>query len=520
MNREPLPRFQYALATMTICVAATLPYLAHAAPAAPNTYTLDVGGQSITVRNKGNEWNNWIETTEGYAIAPDTHGKYFYVTGFNGKTPILSNTPANSAPPNVLQKHLSPAASSNVPMPNNAVISPSSTVINSPTGAYKGNILFILVKFTDQGASTTAASWGSFVKNNIKDFYYKASHKKAQLIPATETSGLANNGVIGWLTLNRTHPNTAGNTDGRNQTLSKQAIIAADPYINYAAYDNDQDGYVDSDELSVVVIVAGQETSYNNGSGGKSVWGHAWYIPTPPTVDGVKVGAYHDGQLGYAQFGEMHSTHQATMGIMVHELGHLTFGLPDLYDTDYSSSGAGSYCVMSGGSWGASSSDSYWGQTPVLPSAWIKKYLKWSTAPLASGSATLTAPGSTTATSSNTVRRASTSKAREYFLVENRQPVGYDRGLERLLGTNFGGLAIWHIDDSIYTNSNDNHRWVDLEKADNTEQESSTDLWYAGNATSFNGSSLPNSNNYAGGATGVAIENISASGTTMTADFQ
>lgn len=269
------------------------------------------------------------------------------------------------------------------------------------------------------------------------------------------------------------------------------------------------------------MIVAGQETSYNNGSGGKSVWGHAWYIPTPPTVDGVKVGTYHRGQFGYAQFGEMHSTHQATMGIMVHELGHLTFGLPDLYDTDYTSGGAGSYCVMSGGSWGYSSTDSYQGQTPVLPSAWIKKYLKWSTPTVASGTATLTAAGSTLATTANTIRRASTSQATEYFLVENRQLMGYDRGLEGLLNTtSFGGLAIWHIDDSRSSNSSDAHRWVDLEKADNTETESATDLWYAGNATTFNGSSIPNSNNYAGSATKVNINSISASGETMTANFQ
>ena len=58
----------------------------------------------------------------------------------------------------------------------------------------------------------------------------------------------------------------------------------------------------------------------------------------------------------YAQFGEWHcagslsSGHAATIGVMVHELGH-DIGLPDLYDTDDSSAGIGDWSVMASGSW-------------------------------------------------------------------------------------------------------------------------------------------------------------------------
>ena len=34
-----------------------------------------------------------------------------------------------------------------------------------------------------------------------------------------------------------------------------------------------------------------------------------------------------------------------------HELGHLLFGFPDLYDPDGTSEGIGDWCLMSGGSW-------------------------------------------------------------------------------------------------------------------------------------------------------------------------
>ncbi|GAG15788.1 unnamed protein product, partial [marine sediment metagenome] len=246
-----------------------------------------------------------------------------------------------------------------------------------------------------------------------------------------------------------------------------------------------------------------------------------------PTVDGVIVGDSHSGAGGYAQFGEIHQSgatdqHQATMGIQVHELGHLIFGLPDLYDTDGSSDGIGRWGVMSGGSWGRSSSDTYSGETAVLPCAWTKYNRGWVAGNDGDGMESLTAAGDNSATSSNTVFRASTHNIPdEYFLVENRRPVGYDRGLERWYGTTFGGLAIFHIDDGQASNSNDNQRLVDVEEADGDSDNplDKTDLWSPSTATLFNDSSVPNSDQYDSSPSDVSISNISPSATVTTADF-
>src|SRR5436189_5274678 len=48
----------------------------------------------------------------------------------------------------------------------------------------------------------------------------------------------------------------------------------------------------------------------------------------------------------------------------------------------------------------------------------------------------------------------------EYFLIENRQPIGFDAAL---LGS---GLLIWHVDDSQTSNDQDHHRLLDLGEAD------------------------------------------------------
>ena len=498
-------------------------------PAAPIIGELrQPDGSVIKSITKGDEWLNWTETTVGFTIAKGSDGYWYYVKGYQGLNPVLTPVPANQPPPPSVENGIKPVLSAPIQNTQPALLS-GNPPENVPTGNFSGKVLFILTSFSNQSGSTTEAQWADFVTNKLGAFYNAASYGKVNLSPAAETSGTANNGVVGWVNMGYNHPNTGQSTGTANQQLAKNAILAADPYVNFAAFDTNHDGYVDSTELAVVVIVAGYEMSYGGSSAyTPNVWGHQWCIwaVTPPVVDGVTVGDCNNSG-GYAQFGEIHQSsstngHMATLGIMAHELGHLIFGFPDLYDTDYSSSGIGAFCLMSGGSWGQASSDSWQGQTPVLPSAWIRYKWGWVSGLEGNGTVSVTAAG-TTSSGNTSVYRTSSSSPNEYFLVENRQPIGYDRGLEEQLGTGFGGVVIFHIDDSMTSNTNDAHRWVDLEEADGTlmgtGRGSKTDLWYLGNATTFNDASNPNSKLYSGASSGVNINQISASAQTMSVAF-
>lgn len=485
-------------------------------------------GSSFAATPKGDEWNNRVETAAGFTIARDQNGVWRYVSGFDwDNSPTLHQTPANQPAPPGLTKHLRSAASRPQQAPGEGMSSGSLAAPSIVPVQTNTPILFILTEFNDRKGSTTDADWATFVSNNIQHFYQQTSHGNAQMNPADETSGIGDNdGVIDWVNVGYNHPNTAGNTNNTNKNLTADAIAAADPYVDFASYDSNSDGYIDGNELSIVIIVAGYETAYGGStySLSPSVWGHKWGWGWPtygyPAVDGVNI-------TEYAQFGELHgwtfdpgAQHQATMGIMVHELGHLSYGLPDLYDTDGSSSGIGDFGVMSAGSWGRASTDLYSGETPVNASAWSKYHMNWVTGDEGVGSVSIAASGN--GTEANTVFRASTGIDNQYFLVENRRPVGYDLGLEDSLGENFsGGLAIWHIDDSRTSNANDANRWVDLEEADGTNMGTSygsnSDLWAS--SSGFDATSDPSSDLYGGTATDVAVLNISAAADTMTADF-
>jgi immune inhibitor A len=109
--------------------------------------------------------------------------------------------------------------------------------------------------------------------------------------------------------------------------------------------------------------------------------------------------------------------------------------------------------------------------------------------------------------------------SKEYFLVEHRRRSGFDKFLPG------EGLLIWHIDDTIDSNTNELHPKVALLQADGAE-----DLEHArnrgdaadpypgsGSRRQFNAASNPSSNSYGDLATNVALSNIQEAGGTVTA---
>lgn len=108
--------------------------------------------------------------------------------------------------------------------------------------------------------------------------------------------------------------------------------------------------------------------------------------------------------------------------------------------------------------------------------------------------------------------------SKEYFLLENRQLSGSDAFLPA------GGLLIWHIDDSVYSNSDENHPKVKLMQADGTDElkvnlsrGDAGDIYpgFSHNQT-FDSVSTPDSKSYSGKTTHVSATNIPLPSTSMT----
>jgi immune inhibitor A len=170
---------------------------------------------------------------------------------------------------------------------------------------------------------------------------------------------------------------------------------------------------------------------------------------------------------------------------------------------------------MSGGSWGGG------GDTPVHPCGWCKANQGWVTVDNRTTNSVVQIHD---VKDSHTVYRLwkDGTAGQEYFLVENRQRTGFDASLPE------SGLLVWHIDESIAGNTDENHYKVALMQADgkrdlelNHNRGDSGDPYPGStNNTAFNATSTPNSKSYAGADTCVAVTGISASSPVMSANLQ
>ena len=499
-------------------------------------------GTTIVAIPFGDEWDNGYETPDGFTLAQDEGGRWSYATLDERGRLVPSGHIPGSDPPTSAAPHL---RNSNVSNPNRYPIFPES---EAGLAGNKGTqaVLVILVSFSDRGpVGSSAANWANHffgATSSAQNYYQEVSGGQLTLVPASESHGVANDGIAGWLNLGYPHPNTRGSTGNANKQITRDAILAADPYVDFAAYDANHDGRIAANELHVVIIVAGYETSYGSASGAcsPSVWGHQWsldYGVAAPTVDGVSVAGGSDG--GYTQFGEWHCSvnappgHMATMGIMVHEMGH-DIDWPDLYDIDYSSNGVGYWSIMSGGSWLALPGQNP-GALPPHPDAFLKWYQGW-LAPTQAGGENEEVEIEQIETSRQVIQVLNNangvdwlfgnrSGVGEYFLLENRQKISYDASLPGC------GILIWHIDEtrpsSNSANADDNRRLVSLEEADGrgdlnrraNQGDSGDPFPGSSGITAFNDSSTPNSRLYSGAASGVSVTDISGCGETMSAEI-
>jgi len=288
-----------------------------------------------------------------------------------------------------------------------------------------------------------------------------------------------------------------GSASPNARDLAEDAADAANADVDFGLYDNDGDGFVDA--FIVLQAGPGAESTGN----GDHIWSHKWVLPSVYNADGTQIYAY------------LVVPEEARIGVCCHELGHLLFGFPDLYDTDYSGNGIGSWCLMSGGSWNGG------GNVPAHPSAWCKANQEW------------VSVVNQTSNSTESIEDVKTSRvvyrlwkdgaaSDEYFLVENRQKAGYDQFLPG------GGLLIWHVDDAVSSNADETHPKVALEQADDQmDLENGNNRGDGGdpypgstNNTSFNDSSSPGSRSYGDMKTCVAVEDISAPADVMTAQLK
>ena len=365
-------------------------------------------------------------------------------------------------------------------------------------------VLIILVDFEDNEANNDEFpaehfeqllfSVDEFEPGSMREWYLENTYDEVDLI----------GDVIGWVRLPETYAYYVNRNNGNggwpqnSQRMTYDAVQLIEDEVDFSIYDNDDNGSVDG----IFVVHAGPGAEQNDGNR-DMIWSHAWGLNNHRLqYDGVWIDRYstepEDGQIG----------------VFGHEAAHALFGIPDLYDRGYQSSGLGAWSMMAGGSWGDG------GRSPAHFDAWSKLQMG------------VTDPQNVNENLYNIEIPAIESEdasyiiwqdgdpGNEYFLIENRQQIGFDTSIPG------AGLIIYHIDDAARQTQNDRewfpgnedngHYLVALEQADgNWDLEQDENRGDEGDPfpgstdnQTFDAGSTPSSRAYSGESTDVSILDI------------
>ena len=496
-------------------------------------------GRKIGLRIRGDEWFHWHEDLDGYTVVRD-NGRYAYaqLNRDNHLTPTPLTVGVDNPKAKGLQKRILPPAAVQHSM-RPQLIDGSNDIQTAPQAVPpSGTVrnLVILCKFSDHvedvdtrdpndydilfnqiGGDPALAPTGS-----VKDLYLENSYGQMTLQST----------VVGWVTLPHTEAYYANDEDGTGfnsypqnaQGMVEDALDLVDPLVDFDQFDTDNDGYIDA--IDIIHSGYGAETG---GGGGDWIWSHRWSLWALPggewtSDEGVKVDDYHTEPALWDDEGNgiVH------FGVIAHETGHF-FGLPDLYDTDGSGEGIGSWGMMAN-SWGFDGTQLH----PPHFCAWSKIELGWVTPTVISTDGLYAIDQ--VQTNPQIYRIDNGYPSDEYLLIENRQPVGIETVIPQ------GGLCIYHIDDSLidlsafYTEGypgqsgwpeNGNHYGVAVLQADgnynlekNNNRGDSGDVYHAGSVSEIGPGpgNHPNTDAYQNGTiivTNNRIHSISASGASM-----
>ncbi|AJQ94979.1 putative Zn-dependent protease, contains TPR repeats [Gynuella sunshinyii YC6258] len=296
-------------------------------------------------------------------------------------------------------------------------------------------LMMVMVDFSNQTFTTAQADWQQTMfaeEGSVNSYYQWTSNNRFSFIDAGSRR----------VSLGMNHPDS-GSDFSAAKALIKTVLVTLSSSVDFSLYDGNGDGRVSPQELALVFVVAGYENAYGGASAPRpNIWAHQSYAGV--TSDGVTLGSY-------VVVGELHGNHPATIGIIAHELGHLVFNLPDLYDRDGSSQGIGSWGLMGFGVWNTAYGKL--GDSPARMLAWSREQTGFGNEVSIdeTDKNILLQPGQYVK-----VRLSNY----ETLYLEQRDGSSFDAGLRG------SGMLISHVDNRKSNNDDEDHKLIDIESAD------------------------------------------------------
>ena len=436
--------------------------LMNAVPARPGRFTVtQPDGTRITLQQHGDEWGHWLTNASGQMVRADEDGFYRVVPAVEAaairQKAVENRTLRRQARAQAQARaHRAPRANA------------------APIAIGQKHFLVILVEFTNKsfaaGEGTNAAFTALLNEpgysvnggtGSARDYYYDNSHGVFE--PIFD--------VYGPVKMDTTYAYYGQNDWQGNDRRPEEAVIQGcqklDDQIDFTRYDNDGDGTVDL----VFMYYAGQGEA--DGGPATTIWPHQYEISSAGKhreLDGKVIDSYACTNEVNGWDGKM-----CGIGTACHEFGH-AMGLPDFYDTDYSTNGHAAglffFSTMDSGAYNNN------GRTPPyfnIEERVLLGWLDWDEVVREfPKSGIYTIPS----VDENVAYMTPTDKDGEYFMYECRGSNGWDAGLAA------HGMVVYHVDKSdrtiklAYGSSTAADLWANWEENNSINENGSHPCFY------------------------------------------
>ena len=507
-----------------------------AVPADPTPATVtQPDGTTLTIVLHGDEFFNYLTTTDGYTVVKNKAGYYTYAR-LDGDRLVASNTVARDNRTAADRAYLAGVPKS---LKSQAMVEQGKKMLNQRNDLLRsighgGHMdyskfrgLIILINYTDRNFNEYVPSnytpidfyeaminsqnyqgytlpYGTKVDamGSVRDYYYDNSFQ--QFDPHFD--------ILGPVDV----PYAC--TDAHQfkcDSIFFAALEALDPDVDFSQYDTDEDGTADM--VFFMVAGYGSDVTANNRD---YLWPHMKNFTDSPVLDGVNFRLYACSTNMTGEENEYYVNYNnvAGIGTICHEFSHC-LGLPDFYDTDgLGSGGTNSKHPMT---WSvmASGFRSNNGRNPAGYGLFERYALGFAQPVLLDSVGTVTVPA---LEKSNTGYRLNTANEGEFFIIENRQRIKWDKNLAG------PGMLIWRVDstnvdvwENNLVNSDPNHMYYELLRAKFSGLSDSYNDPFPGVAkvTSISNITEPNLRTWDGKMSKYAFVNIAEADSIITFDI-
>ncbi|MFN8487975.1 MAG: M6 family metalloprotease domain-containing protein [Caldilineaceae bacterium] len=315
-------------------------------------------------------------------------------------------------------------------------------------------LLVVLVDFPDRTGLFTGQAWQQvfFGANGFTDYFKENSYNQLRytgdIVGLTNGAPAKNSANVAYVRLpnpityyaNGNHGFSMGQNffprnDGGVVAHALQALDNAG--FNFTPYANPMTKRIEN----LIVVFAGSSYAYTQDTN-NSLEATAYRLVDAGGGEYVTKGGQIADNFTFCPDQRLKLSGQiAYIGVCAHEHGH-ALGMVELYDFSVTTTGAGAFDLMAYGVYGAGE-----GLRPFQFGAFSKQLFGWSTATVMNaGTTTVALPPAETNSKVLKLYPHGDATSKEYFLLENRQALGFDQEWSSKLCP---GLAIWHVDQTI-----------------------------------------------------------------------